>query len=115
MQSIPACCELVTPKERFVEATNPRGSETSADVQEKLTAAQAELARAAKQRDYLLRLLRQQQTLSPRRKQYEAFIYYYEALFRFLDRHPVFRAALRIVPRPSQVKQFVKRLGIKTI
>ena len=85
---------------------------TFAELQAKLQTTEAELERTKLQRDYVLRMLRQQQTLSTMRNQNEAFAFYTERdsrLSQLLSRVP--RGAKDIFP--LRVKQFVKNIVIK--
>jgi hypothetical protein len=85
---------------------------TIAELQAKLQTTEAELERAKTQRDYALRLLRQQQTLSTPRIQNKAYAFYMEqdrALAKLLSRIP--RRVKDIFP--LRLKQFVRNIVIK--
>jgi hypothetical protein len=81
-------------------------------LQAKLQAAQAEAARASMQRDYVLRLLRQQQTLTTARIQNDALAF-------FREKNSIFARALEFVPRrfknviPLRTRQFLKDIIVR--
>jgi hypothetical protein len=87
-------------------------ADTIANLQAKLGAVQAEAARASMQRDYILRLLRQQQTLSTARAQNEAFVF-------LMEKNSIFARALKFMPQnikdiiPLRAKQFLKDIIVR--
>jgi hypothetical protein len=81
---------------------NRGDSHNVAELQAKLRATEAELERTRKQRDYVLRLLRQQQTLSTLRRQNSV-------LMQLLSRAP--QSLKDIVP--LRVKQLVWHIAAK--
>jgi hypothetical protein len=86
--------------------------DTIVDLQAKLQAAQADATRASMQRDYVLRLLRQQQTLSTARIQNDALAF-------FREKDSVFAHALAFIPRrfkdviPLRTRQFLKDMIVR--
>src|SRR5450830_377428 len=74
------------------EVQDLKNADTIADLQAKLRAAQAEASRASMQRDYVLRLLRQQQTLSTARIQNDALAF-------FREKDSIFAHVLAFIPR----------------
>jgi hypothetical protein len=94
------------------EVQDLKNADTIADLQAKLRAAQAELSRASMQRDYVLRLLRQQQTLSTARIQNDALAF-------FREKDSIFAHALAFIPRrfkdaiPLRTRQFLKDIIVR--
>jgi hypothetical protein len=94
------------------EVQDLKNADTIADLQAKLRAAQAEASRASMQRDYFLRLLRQQQTLSTARIQNDALAF-------FREKESIFAHALAFIPRrfkdvvPQRTRQFLKDIIVR--
>lgn len=99
-------------KDKDSRVADETGASTIAELRAKLQWTEAELERAVKQRDYVLRLLQQQQTLSTTRIQNDAYAFFMErdsALARLLSRVP--RGVKDLFP--IRFKQYVRGLVIK--
>jgi hypothetical protein len=104
--------------EAAVKVQDLSNADTVADLQAKLRTAQEETSRALIQRDYFVRLLRQQQTLSTARTQNEVFT-------SLIGEHSIFARALKFLPRgfkeliPLRTKKFLKdvivRIGFRSV
>lgn len=87
-------------------------ADTIADLQSRLRDVQAELVRTSMQRDFLLRLLRQQQTIGTSYVQNRAIEFY-------LERGTILARLLRGAPQkvkdiiPMPIKQTLKKIIIK--
>jgi hypothetical protein len=95
-----------------VQLKGDKRAETIADLQSKLAAARAELQRAAMERDYLYRLLRQQQTLGTASAEIRAASYALEKnslVARFVRRTP--KKIKQIIPFP--IKQILRRIIVR--
>jgi hypothetical protein len=99
--------------EAAVKVQDLSNADTIADLQAKLRTAQEETSRALIQRDYFLRLLRQQQTLSTARTQNEVFTL-------LIGENAIFARALKFKGLiPLRAKQFLKdvivRIGFRSV
>jgi hypothetical protein len=99
-------------KDKDSRVADENCARTIAELKAKLQWTEAELERAVTQRDYVLRLLQQQQTLSTTRIQNDAYAFFMErdsALARLLSRVP--RGVKDLFP--IRFKQYVRGLVVK--
>jgi hypothetical protein len=96
-----------------VDTESPSDRIVSDDLQAKLATTQAERDRAIRERDYALRLLRQQQTLNTAQHRRDALRAYFEDVYFYMKRNKVFTQISAKLPIPLALKRFLKGVLVK--
>jgi hypothetical protein len=97
-----------------VDAGSPSGHDTIAELQAKLAASEAARDRAIRERDYALRLLRQQQSLSTVQQRREVLKAYFEDAYLYMKRSKVSSQIYAKLPIPLALKRFLRGILVKT-
>jgi hypothetical protein len=101
-------------QERLVGAGSQNVHDAIGELQTKLAATEAALDRAIKERDYALRLLRQQQSLNTAQQRREALRAYFEDVYFYAKRNKIVSRIYTRLPIPLAFKEFLKSVLVKT-
>ena len=97
-----------------MDAGSPSGHDAIAELQAKLAASEAARHRAIKERDYALRLLRQQQSLNTVQQRREALKAYFEDVYLYMKRNKTTSQIYAKLPIPLALKRFLRGILVKT-